>query len=202
MVRRCPLAPLPGTGLQRAGGTPSDILAPETVSRGTRVVYRNNLRNWHYGACWNGILVRQNLIETKWVRRKVADRFRAHDPKHGARLEQIQALGRRGGLAGRVREIPAGRVEAGDANAGAVQIALSADVGERGGGSATSARVWPVELGGKPSLSPDLSGGEAQARPAGVNRGGRPAKYKGVPPWEKAGVSKATYFRRLKAGTL
>jgi hypothetical protein len=40
---------------------------------------------------------------------------------------------------------------------------------------------------------------EKPAPPRSGSKGGRPAKYVGVPPWEKAGVSKATWHRRLKA---
>ena len=124
----------------------------------------------------------------------MADQFGPHARKHGPRLDQIQSLKRRELFCERA-------AEGGDADAGAAQIALSADVGERERGSASSARLWPLGLGGKPSVSPDLSAGQAQARAPGVKKGkvGRP-KAEGVRPWEAAGMKRATWFRRKKEG--
>jgi hypothetical protein len=128
--------------------------------------------------------------------------FGAHHRRHGPRLAQIQATGE-SGVHRQYRDAGegAGRVEGGDAATGAVQVSLSADVGDCECGSGSSARVLPVGLGEGRFVSADPSGGRAQARPAGVG-GKKRGPPPGPRPWLGLGISRATYWRRKKEGAL
>lgn len=64
-------------------------------------------------------------------------------------------------------------------------------------GAAKRGKVIPVA---KPQISPTVHGGEAVGRTAGSSprlKRGRP-KIEGPRPWELAGISKRTWYRRQK----
>jgi hypothetical protein len=127
----------------------------------------------------------------------MADQFGAHDRRHGPRLEQIQRLGR-GGLARLYveAEVSPGR---------AVPVGRGEGEGRLDGGSSPqfSAGAARGASEGKPTTPPANSnqtrktGDFVNQELAEKNKGGRPGLGK---PWEAAGISRAEWFRRKKAG--
>ena len=109
----------------------------------------------------------------------MADDFRAHGRGHGGRLEEIQGLGRRGGL----RFVDVGKPA------------------ERGAQAYLPPRDLPMPKHGFQELPP--AAGQHSAYPAqataALRKAGRP-RATGVRPWEAAGLSRTEYFRRRKAG--
>ena len=130
------------------------------------------------------------------------DQFRAHDVRHGARLGQIQGLGRRGLFRDRG---PAGRPDADRSPpprslepAPAVVVAARRE--RVFAASNVEKKMVQRTSGGGPAAG-EL--GEGGARPAEANpsrsKGGRPGLGA---PWVALGISRAAYFRRRAAGEL
>jgi hypothetical protein len=107
-----------------------------------------------------------------WMRLSaMADQFGPHNRKWGPRLDQIQALGRRGGLASQI-----------------VDVEPAAAGADRGG------PTKPPVIARAATRPPP---GERVSE-AGANdnrKGGRPGLGK---PWEAEGMSRAAWFRRKK----
>jgi hypothetical protein len=107
----------------------------------------------------------------------MVDRFKAHAPEDGPRLEQIQGLGRRGGLAAQYRDAPTAAVRA------AEELVKGTPGTKRLG--AEGVRRVAEKVGGAVAV--------------GRNKGGRPGLGE---PWKALGLSRAAYFRRKKEGAL
>jgi hypothetical protein len=101
----------------------------------------------------------------------MADQFGPHSRKYGPRLDQIQALGRRGGLAAQIVE------------------AAGAD---RGGPTKP-----PVIA--RAATRPPPGERVAEAGANDNRKVGRP-KFAGVRPWAAEGISRAAWFRRRRGG--
>ena len=122
----------------------------------------------------------------------MADQFKAHDPGKGARLGQVQALGRPG--IGRMID----RLEGTVLSHGVPPVRTAS----LAAGAARGAR--PGAADGGPGIS--RARGTAIPAPAegsvvdkvAEGKGGRPKRV--GEPWVAAGVSRATWFRRKKGG--
>lgn len=104
----------------------------------------------------------------------MVDQFKAHDPRHGARLGQIQGLGRR---------------------------ALFADRGPAGRPGVEGCFVGSPSASSEPAPSAVRLEGRVLAAsnvaPLAPRKGGRPGLGE---PWKALKISRAAYFRRKAAG--
>jgi hypothetical protein len=113
--------------------------------------------------------------------------FKAHDPRHGHRLEKQIGLGASGAFR-QVREMRGTDDGPGDRGLFVGTPRSSPAPASVGGVMARRERVQSTSSAGRL---------QARAKAEGKNKGGRPGFGE---PWKAEGISRASWFRRRKEG--